>query len=171
MKKNYILIRSNRKTMAIQVSAALEVIVRVPERLPLREIERFLAEHADWIDRQKERLQVRATAYPEPTEGEKAALRAHAKAYLPKRVAHFAAIMGIQPAAIRITSAKTRFGSCSGKNCLSFSLRLMRYPPEAIDYVVVHELAHITHKNHGKAFYQAVERILPDYRARRALLQ
>lgn len=57
------------------------------------------------------------------------------------------------------------------KNGLCFSWRLMQYPPEAVDYVVVHELAHIVHKNHGNAFYALIGSVLPDYPARRALLR
>mgnify|MGYP000174709420 CR=1 FL=1 len=79
--------------------------------------------------------------------------------------------MGLVPAGIKITSARTRFGSCSGKNSICFSWRLMLYPPEAIDYVIVHELAHIRHHDHSPAFYREVEAYLPDWRARRALLR
>jgi len=74
--------------------------------------------------------------------------------------------MGVSPEGITVTGARTRFGSCSPKNRLCFSWRLMQYPEEAIDAVVVHELAHILHKNHGKQFYKAVENVLPDYRTR-----
>ena len=63
------------------------------------------------------------------------------------------------------------WGSCSGKNSISFSWRLMQYPEAAIDYVVVHELAHIRHHNHSAAFYSFVEKILPDYRERARLLR
>ena len=87
------------------------------------------------------------------------------------RVAYWAARMGVEPAGITITAARTRFGSCSGKNRLSFSLYLMDYPAEAIEYVVVHELAHIRHHDHSTAFYGEVARYLPDWRARRALLK
>ena len=79
--------------------------------------------------------------------------------------------MGVMPTGLHITAARTRWGSCSGKNSLCFSLFLMRYPPEAIDAVVVHELAHIRHKNHGPDFYRFVEKTLPDYRQRIALLK
>ena len=79
--------------------------------------------------------------------------------------------MGLRPAGVTITGAEKRFGSCSAKNRICFSWRLMQYPEEAVDYVVVHELAHILHKNHGKAFYACVEEVLPDWRARRALLK
>ena len=72
---------------------------------------------------------------------------------------------------IRITSARTRFGSCSGKNSLCFSWRLMEYPEEAIDYVVVHELAHLRYMNHGAEFYALIARYLPDWKTRRALLR
>ena len=86
-------------------------------------------------------------------------------------MAHFAAILGVQPAGIRITSAKKRFGSCSGTDHLCFSWRLMLYPNEAVDYVVVHELAHIREKNHSPAFYNVVAAVLPDYKRRAALLR
>lgn len=79
--------------------------------------------------------------------------------------------MNLYPTGLKITSARTRFGSCSGKNSICFSWRLMDYPELAIDYVVVHELAHIVHKNHGPQFWALVERYLPDYRARRAMLR
>ena len=94
-----------------------------------------------------------------------------AKAILPEKVDHYAKSMGLQPSGITITGARTRFGSCSPKNRLCFSWRLVAYPEEAIDYVVVHELAHIVHRNHGPEFHALVERILPDHRKRRELLK
>ena len=99
------------------------------------------------------------------------AWRQQAKETLPPLVAHWAQRMGVQPAGITVTAARTRFGSCSGKNRLSFSLYLMAYPEAAIEYVVVHELAHIRHHDHSPAFYREVEAYLPDWRARRALLR
>ena len=86
-------------------------------------------------------------------------------------MAHYAAIMGVVPTGIKITSAKTRFGSCSSKNSLCFSLYLMAYPDRAIDYVVVHELAHIRQKNHSPAFYAEVAKVMPDYKERVKLLK
>ena len=80
-------------------------------------------------------------------------------------------MMGVMPTSIKITSAKKRFGSCSGQNGICYSWRLMLYPSEAIDYVVVHELAHIRQKNHSPAFYKEVAKILPDYKAREKLLK
>ena len=94
-----------------------------------------------------------------------------ARAVLPGKVSHYAGLMGLRPSGITITGARTRFGSCSPKNRLCFSWRLMAYPEEAIDYVVVHELAHIVHRNHGPEFHALVESVLPDHRARRAMLK
>ena len=72
---------------------------------------------------------------------------------------------------MKITSARKRFGSCSGKNSLCFSYWLMLYPQEAVDYVIVHELAHIVHKNHSAAFYRLIGQYLPDYRERIKMLK
>lgn len=79
--------------------------------------------------------------------------------------------MGVSPTGIKITSAKKRFGSCSGKNSLCFSFMLMQYPEEAVDYVVVHELAHIRHHNHSRDFYRFIEKYMPDYKEREKLLK
>ena len=102
---------------------------------------------------------------------DRAALIAQAKEYLPQRTAHWSTVMGLVPAGIKITSARTRFGSCSGKNSICFSWRLMLYPPEAIDYVIVHELAHIRHHDHSPAFYALIAQYLPDWKARMKLLK
>mgnify|MGYP000808458108 FL=1 len=66
---------------------------------------------------------------------------------------------------------KIRWGSCSTKGNLNFNWKLVLMPPEILDYVVVHELAHIRHHDHSPAFYAEVERYLPDWRARRELLK
>ena len=88
-----------------------------------------------------------------------------------RSVARYSAEMQLYPTGITITGARKRFGSCSGKNRICFSWRLMQYPEEAIDYVVVHELAHIRHKDHSRAFYDCVAQVMPDWRERRALLR
>lgn len=94
-----------------------------------------------------------------------------AREILPGKVKQYAALLGVEPTRITITGARTRFGSCSAKNALSFSWRLMDYPEEAIDYVVVHELAHIRHHDHSKAFYELIASVMPDHRRRRGLLK
>ena len=78
---------------------------------------------------------------------------------------------GLKVNSLRITSAKTRWGSCSAKNTLNFSYRLAMLPPEAFEYVVVHELAHIRHHNHSSAFWGFMAQMLPDFQKRRQWLK
>ena len=73
-----------------------------------------------------------------------------------ERVAEYASFMGVEPSGIRITCAKTRWGSCNYRNHLNFSWHLVMCPLEVIDYVVVHELCHIYHKDHSKSFWKKV---------------
>ena len=94
-----------------------------------------------------------------------------AREQLPKKLEYWAAVMGLAPAGLSITGARTRFGSCSAQNRISLSWRIMQYPEAAIDYVVVHELAHIKEKNHSDRFYAIVEQYLPDYLERHKLLK
>ena len=168
---DYTLIRSRRRTMALQITPEGQVVVRAPQRTAQAVIDRFVESHADWIAKHAEKQRQRRENHPLLTEAEITALRQKAREVLPSRVAHYAAMMGVVPTGIKITSAKTRFGSCSGKNSLCFSLYLMAYPDRAIDYVVVHELAHIRQKNHSPAFYAEVAKVMPDYKDRVKLLK
>ncbi len=79
--------------------------------------------------------------------------------------------MGVEYTSVGVSSAKTRWGSCSANNALRYTYRLLYCPRELIDYVAVHELAHIRHKNHSKAFWQEVEIYLPDWKERRKQLK
>ena len=168
---DYTLIRARRRTMSLQLDRDGRAVVRAPYGVKKEFIDRFVAEHEDWLNRAREKQQNRRLAHPEPTDEERKALIAQAKEYLPMRVDYWSDIMGLTPTGLKITSARTRFGSCSGKNSICFSWRLMQYPTEAIDYVVVHELAHIRHHDHSPAFYALIERYLPDWRERMKLLK
>ena len=170
-KIEYELIRSRRRTLAVEVDAAGRILVRAPRLMPKWRIEAFVQERADWIDRARQRQARRQQNLPEIREEDKALYVKQAKVILPPKIDYYARRMGVVPTGLTITSAKTRFGSCSGKNRLSFSWRLMAYPEAAIDYVVVHELAHIRYKDHSRAFYGFIESVLPDYRDRIKLLK
>ena len=91
------------------------------------------------------------------------ALAAKALEVIPERVAYYAPLMGVTYNRITIRNQKTRWGSCSSKGNLNFNCLLMLCPPEVIDSVVVHELAHRTEMNHSKRFYAHVLRVYPDY--------
>jgi len=94
-----------------------------------------------------------------------------AREVLNERVEHFTQKHGFKVSKIRISSARTRWGSCSHKGVLSFTWRLVMAPLKVIDYVVVHELCHLKEMNHSKAFWAQVEAILPDYKQQRAWLK
>lgn len=170
--ETYELIRSRRKTLALEITREGRVVVRAPQRLPRSTIDEFVDRHADWIARHLERQRRRlADAPPPPTPEEIEVLKAKARADLPERTARWSRVMGVTPTGVKITTARKRYGSCSGKDSLCFSCFLMNCPEEAIDLVVVHELCHIREKNHGPRFYALLERYLPDYRERIKLLR
>ncbi len=168
--EEYTLVRSRRKTLSMQVTRELEVVVRAPKWLPKREIDAFVKSREGWIVQHKARQAARNAAEA-LSEEEEVMLRTLAGALLPRKAAAWGKRMELCPASVRVTGARTRFGSCSGENRICFSWRLLRYPETAIDYVVVHELAHIRHKNHGTAFYEEIEQVLPDYREWEQLLR
>ena len=170
--EHYELIRSRRKTLALEITRDCRVLVRAPMRLPQVRIDAFVEQHADWIARHLAQQQARmAAAPPAPTPDEIAVLKEQARTVLPPKIAYWSEKMGVTPTGFKVTTARKRYGSCSGKNSLCFSCFLMQYPEEAIDLVVVHELCHIRHKNHGPAFYALLESVLPDHRQRKQLLK
>ena len=167
---NYKLIRSKRKTTAIEITKGCEIIIRAPLFQSQKTIENFVNEKSDWIEKSLKNQALKEDKF-NITEQEAERLKALAKKIIPHKVEYFSSLTGLVPTAVKITSAKTRFGSCSGKNSLCFSWRLMQYPPAAIDYVVVHELCHIRHHDHSPAFWAAVAQVMPDYKQRQALLR
>ena len=167
----YTVIRSSRRTMALEVTAEGTVLVRAPRHASPHAIEQFVKTHEAWLIRAIERQQIRNKNHPAPSAEQLEQYKRKSKEWLPARVEFFASLMGVTPTGVRITNAKKRFGSCSPKNSLCFSLLLMGYPDEAIDYVIVHELSHIVHHDHSPAFWATVATYMPDYKRRQALLR
>ena len=163
--------RSRRRTLSMELKRDGTVVVHAPLRLGVEKIDAFVAAHEAWLARARTRQAEHLAAHPEPTEAEREALLARARSELPQRVAHWSRVTGLVPTGVKITGAKTRFGSCNSRNSLCFSWRLMQYPDEAIDLVVVHELCHIAHHDHGPGFYALLGSILPDHRERMKLLR
>ncbi|MDQ5986538.1 MAG: hypothetical protein CSYNP_02268 [Syntrophus sp. SKADARSKE-3] len=94
-----------------------------------------------------------------------------AKAYFPDRVEEFSRMWGLRPEGLRISNAASRWGSCSPRNVLSLTWRLMMAPPSVIDYVIIHELAHIREKNHGRSFWALVAKMMPEHETHRGWLR
>ena len=129
----YKLIRSNRKSIAIEVRAE-GILVRAPLQATQAAITAFVNNKADWI----KKAQAKIAAAPTPP-------------------------LGVCFGRITIRNQRSRWGSCSSKGNLNFNCLLMLTPPEVIDSVVVHELCHRKEMNHSKAFYAEVLRVFPDY--------
>ena len=166
----YKLIRSNRKTIELSIDDDFLPLVKAPLKMSTEDIEKFVLKHEKWIEKQIAKKREHDEKFALSPE-EETVLKEKVLPYLTERTEYFAKLMGLKYTGIKITSAQKRFGSCSGKNSICYSWRLMQYPPEAIDYVVVHELAHTVHKNHGKDFYRLIEKYLPDYKKREKLLK
>ena len=169
MNITYKLVRSSRKTLAVEIKGDGQVIVRAPYRISKREIDRFVTEKADWIDKHLSTIresQAARQSVKKLTSAEIQALADAAMKDFPERVRRFAPKVGVTYGRITIRNQKTRWGSCSSKGNLNFNCLLMFAPPEVRDYVVVHELCHRLEMNHSARFWAEVERVLPDYKAR-----
>lgn len=205
----YRLLRSARKTLALEIDRATgELTVRAPLRMPLAQIERFIAQKRAWVDGKQRDAAKREVNLPmladgeslpfggrtltvrlsdisrpreengelllprmlPPSKGLRLFLQAQAGELLAPLVRRWAGQTGYQPAHIRFSTARTRWGSMSANGGLRLNLALLLCPQELSEYVVVHELCHIPHPNHSAAFWTEVAYQLPDYRARRERL-
>ena len=170
----YHLIRSDRRSIGIEVDREGKVMVRAPYSCEKKRIDRFLLEKENWI-RQKVKLQkenaMKRQEKREMPEAEKKYYRNLAREVLGARTGYYARKMGVTYGRISIREQKTRWGSCSGKGNLNFNWKLSLVPDEILDYVVVHELAHRKEMNHSNAFWNVVEKYMPDYKERRKKLR
>ncbi|MBI2911853.1 MAG: M48 family metallopeptidase [Chloroflexi bacterium] len=91
--------------------------------------------------------------------------------YLSQRVDVYAPLLGVEPRQVLVRHQERRWGSCARDGTLRFNWRLVLAPLPIVDYVVVHELCHLLHLNHGPQFWEQVERLVPDYRFRRRELR
>ena len=161
----YQLIRSRRKTISIQIKGG-KVIVRAPLQTKNAEIEAFIHQKMNWIEKHLKEQQKRAEekkALPPFTEEEIRAMAEKALQIIPLRVAWYARQIGVDYGRITIRNQKTRWGSCSAKGNLNFNCLLVLTPQEVMDSVVVHELCHRKEMNHSTDFYKEVYRVFPDY--------
>jgi predicted metal-dependent hydrolase len=196
------IIRTKRRSIALQVNEHAEVVVRAPRWVARKYIDAFVRSHQTWIVEQQSQKRAQKKIQRRYVDGEiflflgdelqlkrdngknvrlrdKVLLlgkevkdpgyqvekwyRAQARIYLTNLCESLAKEYGDEFAAVRITGAKTRWGSCSSKKNLSFSWRLMMAPEEVVRYVVIHELTHLRHMDHSKAFWECVQLRCPNY--------
>lgn len=171
-------IRSKRKTLALQVTGSSDVIVRAPQQITRREAELFVQKNAEWIKRTRREIKLRCERQKEMAEEyripdytsltpmEKNKIRRH----IMERLKLYAPQLGVNYARVTVRDQKTRWGSCSSKGNLNFNYRLYYLPQELMDYVVVHELAHRIHMNHSREFWEVVAAVDADYKEHRKRL-
>ena len=206
---DYTLIRSDRKTLALEIDRTGALIVRAPRRMSTAAIDRFVESRRQWI-KQKQQLALSRAAAVTPAAGADAAvwycgrqypimrqtvskpawqpdglaipqawtaaklrdfLKGECRRLIAARLPVLSEWTGLVPTGFHITEAQTRWGSCSGKNSLNFAWRLVFCPPEIMDYVILHELCHIRHKNHSRQFWALVAQFDPAYVQHRAWLR
>jgi len=165
----YQIIKSDRKTIAIQIKPDGQVVVRCPKRMRIEEARRFAESKADWIAKHLAKRSPQNVAKYTPKEIEQ--LREQARKLVTERVKYYAPIIGVSYGQIAIRTQHTRWGSCSSKGNLNFNCLLALVPAEVLDYVVVHELCHRKELNHSARFWGQVERVLPDYKSHRKWLK
>ena len=171
------LIRSKRKSIALEIRSDLQIILRVPLKMSQADIKKFLADKSGWIEKNvaamKEKNERKAAELDvhKLTEEELQGLVEEAKRVIPSRVAYYAGLLHVTYGRITIRMQKTRWGSCSAKGNLNFNCLLLCMPQEILDYVIVHELCHRKEMNHSVRFWAEVEKILPDYREKRRWLK
>ena len=206
-----VLIRSNRKTLAISIDRFGRLIVRAPNNCGRERIFAFIKEKEGWILRQKAKMQGAGMRLPPEnldgyeflvlgkmrkivlTDDSKirldeergllylpqkntrrrlvAWLKENAERIFTKVTEQKAREMGISYTSVSIGSAKKRWGSCNSNGEIHFTFRLLYAPKEVVEYVIVHELAHIRQMNHSKLFWAEVEKYCADWKNRRAWLK
>ena len=170
------IIRSKRRSMAIQIRTDGSVVVRVPMHASDRAIKRFVSAHARWIADNRgqmfeRRKKLADNPYDIPAwESLSAADKKIAKQKIMEHVDYYARRMEIDYGSISMRNQKSRWGICSSKVNLNFNYRLAYLPEELLDYVVVHELAHRRHMDHSAAFWEEVETYYPAYKKCRQML-
>lgn len=200
------IIRSKRKTVAIEITKEGKVIVRAGLRTPKSFIEKTIKEHEEWITEKKNLAKEREDAFKKRSlvegaeflylgdifklhisekakkvefvgqnlivpsykkeKGQEQIISFYKKSaleYFKKRTDELCIEYGFSYEKIKITSALTRWGSCSSKKTISFTWRLLMAPKEMIDYVILHELCHTRYMDHSNNFWNCVKLYMPDY--------
>lgn len=170
MHSAYRILRSNRRTIAIQILPGGEVLVRCPRHMSTAAIHSFVESKSHWIEThlKKQKAVDVADVF---TEEQLQNLVQRAKTELPARVERFAQRIGVSYGRIAVKKQRTLWGSCSGKGNLNFNCLLMLVPEEVRDYIIVHELCHRKQMNHSPEFWREVARVIPEYERHRQWLK
>jgi predicted metal-dependent hydrolase len=167
----YALTRSRRKTLTIHVKSDGSVEVRAPLRLAKSEIARFVASKQAWIEKKQAQIAARLPAVPRelpPSQYPSGEFWRVVRELVPS----WEKVLGVAVTFVGIRRMSTRWGSCTAKTRrIRLAAALEYCPRECLEYVIVHELAHIRENNHSTRFWAIVAAALPDYKARQAQLK
>lgn len=167
--QEYTLIRSKkrRRSVAMKISPTGEIIVRAPVLMPKFMIDRFVREHESWIIKQKTRTAIPSLPLIPHLDSPRSL-----EDFIKMKVKHYSTIMNLFPARLRFRNVRSYWGSCSPAGVISFNHHLLYAPREAVEYVIVHELAHLKYRGHGIRFWDLVRKYYPRANEmRRALRQ
>ncbi len=162
-------VRSRR--VILRVNPSRGVTVTIPYFVSYKAgLELFLAKK-DWVLKVQARQRERIGAEHIPTPEEIEALREMAKKILPARLAELAERYSFEYNSVRVKHNSSNWGSCSRKGNINLNLNLVRLPDELRDYVILHELCHLKHPNHGPQFHALLESLCPDHLAKQRALR
>ena len=168
----YTLIRKRVKNLNLRLAPDGSVRVSAPLRAGAASVDAFVSAHADWVKRAEARHRATEAARAALDPPEKDQCLALFKEVSDGVFPRFEKVLGGKKPVIKVRDMRTRWGSCHpAKRQITLAARLALQPPAAIEYVVVHEYCHFVHPDHQAGFWALVESILPDWKARRALLR
>ena len=162
----YTLVRKNVKNINLRVSRPSgDVMVSAPYFCPKILVDRFVRSKEDWI--RKKQQEIKNSDVSNITEADRKVLKEKLEVLIPK----WEAITGLKCSSWQVRNMKTRWGSCNTKTKkININLQLVHKPEKCLEYVILHELAHIKVPNHSKQFYDIIEAYMPDYKATKKLL-
>jgi len=168
------IIYSSRRTLALEVKSSGQVIVRSPKRVGLDYIQKFVAGRQDWLSKVLAKMSVRKVVskpWSNFSLEELQQAKKQAKALFEEESRLYSSQMNCGYTKLRLSSAKTRWGSCSSNGTISINFSLYFAPIEIRHYVIIHELAHVKHQNHSSRFWNFVARFDPNWKTHRGWLK
>ncbi|MEG1069332.1 MAG: YgjP-like metallopeptidase domain-containing protein [Ruthenibacterium sp.] len=169
---SYTLTRKKVKNINLRIGKDGRVLVSASARCPVARIDAFVTEKADWIAAAQQKMEQRETQHLVPCTVTPQDAMALFAAVSSEVFPLFAGVLQNKLPILKVRLMKTRWGVCvPSKRQITLNLRLAEKPRAAVEYVVVHEYAHFLQPNHSAAFWAIVARLMPDYKARQALLK
>lgn len=151
------------RRITIRVHPRKGVSVTVPYIMPYAAAQAFFLARRGWIIETMKRQEEKYRNVPQPSSSEIESLRRQARAELPGRLAELASRYGFSYNRVTVKHNVSNWGSCSSKGNINLNLNIVRLPRLLQDYVLLHELCHLRHQDHGQGFHLLLEHVLTDH--------